>query len=246
MNIEIIRQMQELRLDGMIHEFEQHCTTQESLGLSFNTRLLGLLNAEATYKSNKRLQMLLKKARLKELASVHSIDYSGGRKLSRDVMESLITLDWIRHHRNICFTGASGVGKTWLACALGHEACLQGFPVLFKKVRILLEELQAAKMTGTFHRLMTQLSRYPLLILDDWAVEPFSSQQQSDLFELIDERHLSCSTIITAQMPVISWHDAFPNKNIADSMMDRLINTSYQIELSGDSMRRRKKVNHSK
>jgi len=212
------------------------------LKLPFNTRLISMLNAEVTAKHNKRLQLLLKKANLKVIANIHDIDYSAKRELNVDVMMALTSLDWLKQHLNIAFTGPSGVGKTWLACALGHEACLRGYPVAFKKVGVLLEELNSAKLTGTFHKVITQLSKYAVLILDDWAADPYTRQQQSDLFELIDERHMKCSTIITAQVPIVEWHDAFPNKNIADSLLDRLINTSYQIELSGESMRRRKKL----
>ena len=241
MNTEIFNQLHQLKLNGMAEDFERQINSQSILDLPFSTRLLSMLNAEATYKRNRRLQLLLKNAHLKELGSIHEINYSINRNLNPDLMLALTSLDWIKQHKNICFTGPAGIGKTWLACALGHEACLNGIPVLFKKVRVFLEELHAAKMVGRFHKMLIQLNKYALLILDDWAIEPLSAQELGDLFELIDERHLRLSTIITSQIPINEWHDAFPNKNLADSMLDRLLSTSYRIELKGDSLRSRLK-----
>ena len=239
MSNEIRALLQKLRLHGMIAEFDRQILSNEINHVSFQDRFLTILSAEQSFKSNQRLQRLLKKSGLKHTNGIQQIDYKSQRELDSSLMLSLTALNWVSQHKNISFTGPSGVGKTWLACALGHEACLNGIPVLFKKVRILLEELTAAKLSGAFHYKIEEIGKYPVLILDDWAIESYNKKEQSDLFELIDSRHQTHSTIITSLMPIPSWHDAFSNKNLADSMLDRLLSTTYRIELSGDSLRSR-------
>lgn len=234
---EIIRLLHQLKLKGMVEAYERQ-EARGNLQMSFNKRLLILLNAEIDNKRNMKALRLLKQAKLKEKADVNHIHYSAERGLDREMMEELCDLSWIGYHRNLCLTGATGTGKTWLACALGHEACLNGIPVLFKKVSLLLEELVAAQAAGNKNALLVQFAKYPLMILDDWMLDIYSTAEQNLLFELIESRERTHSTIITSLMPIRHWHEVLENQSLADSLVDRLVNSAQHIELRGPSLRR--------
>lgn len=238
MNQEIQHLCTVLKLHGVQEEYERQINNIESREASFDNRLLSLLLAEHNRKTNAKIQRLLKQAGLKQNAHVVNIDYQANRNLDKLFLKNLINLDWIRAHQNICLTGATGIGKTWLACALGHEACTQGIPTLFKKVNFLVDELIVAKAQGQLYAYLNQLKKFPLLILDDWALDVYESEAQQLLFELIDERHNTHSTIITSLMPMEYWHDAFSNKGVAESLIDRLMSNTHKINLKGNSLRK--------
>ncbi|QMT32616.1 IS21-like element helper ATPase IstB [Conchiformibius steedae DSM 2580] len=238
MNEEIYHICTLLKLRGMAEEYQRQTMSVESREASFDSRFLSILLAERHHQANRRIQRLLKQAHFKVKADIHQIDYHTSRGVDATVFANLTGLEWLKAHQNICFTGPSGVGKTWLACALGHEACMQGIPTVFKKVSLLLEELVMAQIAGNLGKAFNALGRFPLLILDDWALEAYKPEEQKLLFELIDERHNSHSTIITSLLPMNHWHDMFDNKGRADSMMDRLFSNTHRINLQGASMRK--------
>ena len=236
-----IDKMNDLKLIGMAAEFQRQVANPTIGELPFEHRVRILVDQEATYRDNKRLQILLKKAKLQVSASVEEIDYRQPRGLDKSLMLSLTKLDWVAHHTNLVLTGPTGTGKTWLACALGNQACRNGLTTFFIRVPLLLDELLGARATGIFQKRLEQLIKFDLLIIDDWAIEPFTKRAQNDLLELIDARLGNRATIITSQLPLDRWHDAMDNKAVADAILDRVVHSSHAIKLTGDSLRPSKK-----
>jgi len=242
MNNTTIEKLHILKLPGMAEEFSRQLMTPATNELAFEHRVRNMVDHETTLRDSKRLQALLKKASLPQSACVQDIDYRTQRGLDKAEVQSLITLDWIRNRNNLVITGPTGTGKSWLACALANQACRDGLSCYFVRVPILIENLTAARATGGLYSRLQQLKRYDLLILDDWGIEPISKRVQNDLLELIDSRAGACSFLITSQMPMNMWHDLFDNKTVADALMDRIVHSSYQIELSGESLRKMQEV----
>ena len=229
--------MQELKLFGMAAELERQLANPTIGELPFEQRVESLVDHEATFRDNHRLRLLLKKAKLSTLAAVEDIDYRQQRGLDKSLMLSLTKLKWIDEHTNVVLTGPTGTGKTWLACALGNQACRFGRTVYFVRAPLLVDDFLAARATAGFKKRLDQLIKFDLLIIDDWAIEPFSPRAQNDLLELIEGRNGTRSTIITSQLPLDKWHDAISNKAIADAILDRIVHSSQSIKLSGTSMR---------
>jgi DNA replication protein DnaC len=227
-----------LKLPGMAEEFNRQLITPVMSELSFEHRVRNIVDHEITLRDNKRLQVLLKKASLPQGACMEDIDYRTQRGLDKAEIQSLSTLDWIRNRHNLVMTGPTGTGKSWLACALANQACREGLSCHFVRFPILLESLTVARATAGLQTRLQQLRKFDLLILDDWGIEPIPKRAQSDLLELIDSRSGACSFLITSQMPMSLWHDMFENKTVADALMDRIVHSSYHIELSGESLRK--------
>lgn len=235
-----LEKLRELKLYGFVEELERQLPNPSVRSLSFEDRLGNLVDVELTTRSNKRLSMLLKNAKLKhKSACIEDINYSYSRNLDKSTMLSLSNVDWIRQKNNLVFSGPTGTGKTWLACALGNQACRQGMSVLFIRMSALIEDLFTARSTATFSKRITQLAKIDLLIIDDWCIEPIPAKSQSDLLELVDSRSGVNSTIITSQVPMQLWHDYIDNQTIADAILDRLVHSSQYIKLNGDSLRGR-------
>lgn len=232
-----LEKIRELKLHGMADELERQLPNPTLRNLSFEDRLGNLIDHEFTSRQNKRLIALLKNAKLKVNACVEDIDYSQRRNLDKQLMLSLSNSEWVRQRSNLIFSGPTGTGKTWLACALGNEACRQGMSVYFVRLRLLIDDLFTARATAAFSKRIDQLLKYDLLIIDDWGLEAIDSKAQGDLLELIDSRVGSRSTIITSQLPLELWHDFIDNKTIADALLDRLVHSAQYIKLGGDSMR---------
>ena len=201
-----------------------------------------MIDAESEDRDQRRLTRLLKAAKLKHDACPENIDYRASRQLDRQVMSNLLTCDWIEKSLNILLTGPTGVGKTWLACALGQQAARKGYSVLYTHLTRLLEELEIAYGDGSLHRLRTRLARVRLLILDDWALAPLSARGRHELLEIIDDRVKKGSVLITSQLPLDQWHDYIGEPTIADAILDRLVHSSHKIELRGESMRKLKET----
>ena len=233
-------QLRNLRLDGMIAALldEAHRSLVEPL--TFEQRLAMLVQREIDWRDNKRVARLLKNARLKvSAACVEDIDWRGSRGLDRALITALAGGDWIRDGRNLLITGATGCGKTWLACALAQQAARQGFTVLYTRATRLLQELHIAHGDGSFGRRLAQLARLDLLVLDDLAIAPIAAHERQDLLELLDDRTGSRSTLITIQLPSRAWHQWLGEPTLADAIMDRLLHSAHTIALKGESMRPR-------
>jgi len=229
-----------LRLPGMATAFEEQQTNAAVASLSFDDRFSLLVDREQTWRENRRLTRLLREAKLKSSqACVEDIRYGGGRKLDKSLMAQLSSCQWIRQHQNLVLTGATGCGKTWLACALGQQAARLGFSVLYVRAPRLLEELHVAHGDGSFGRRLGQLAKLDLLILDDFAIAPIAAHERNDLLELLDDRVGSRSTLITSQLPVTAWHAWLDEPTLADAILDRIVHGSHKMALKGESMRKR-------
>lgn len=241
MHKQTIEKLYQLALKGMAHAFEQQLTSSTFHGLSFEERFGLLVDAEVTNRDNRRLQRLLKNAKLKQPACVEDIDYRHDRGLNRSLMASLVSGEWIGRGANMIVTGPTGCGKTWLACAFGNKACRNGQTVLFQRLPLLLEELQLSHADTTFRRRLAQLNKIDLLILDDFGISTMTPQSRADLLEVIDGR-AGKSTIVTSQIPIDRWHEYLSggNPTSADAILDRLLGDVIRIALKGESMRRRK------
>ena len=238
MNIEVmIDKLQDLKLFGMAEDLGRQMANPTMVELPFEERMQSMIDHECTFRDNRRLRTLLKKAKLPVAASVEDIDYRHARGLDKSVMLTLTKLKWMDLRTNIVLTGPTGTGKSWLSCALGNQACRFGRTTHFIRVPLLLQDMAGARAMGIFRKHLDQLLKFELLILDDWGLEPFVGHASNDILELIEGRSGTRSTIITSQLPMEKWHSAIENKAIADAVMDRLVHSSTHVKLSGESMR---------
>ena len=199
-----------------------------------------LVQREIDWRDAKRLTRLLKAAKLKlASACLEDIDWRASRGLDRNLVTALAGGDWLRHGHNVLITGATGVGKTWLACALAQQAARSGFTVLYMRAPRLLEELRVAHGDGSFGRRLAQLARIDLLAIDDFAIAPVTAPERNDLLELLDDRVGTRATLITSQLPVTSWHEWLNDPTLADAILDRIVHTAHKIALKGESMRKK-------
>jgi len=210
------------------------------VSLTFDERFGFIVDREHTERHNRRLQTRLRKAKLRLNATLEDIDYRTPRGLDKRLMLSLATCDWIRQHHNVIFTGPTGTGKTYLACALGHKACREGLTVQYHRAAKLFRELALAKGDGRYPKLLTALAKTDLLILDDWATALLTDEQRRDLFEIVEDRYERRSTLMATQMPLKHWHETIGDPTLADAILDRLIHNAHKITLKGESMRKKK------
>lgn len=237
MNNLTIEKLHQLRLPGMAAEFERQITTPTASDLPFEQRMRSIVDHEITVRKSRKLQMLLRRASLPLNASLEDVDYRTPRGLDKSLFLSLGSLDWIRNRHNVVITGLTGTGKSWLACALAHQACRDGLASYFIRVTALVDSMVTARATGSFGNRLEGLNKYDLLVIDDWGIDAFNKRAQNDLLELIVKRLDNRSILFTSQFPMSSWHAAFNDKTIADATMDRVVHSSYVLELNGDSMR---------
>lgn len=232
-----LQQLRSLRLHGMISALEQQLANPEFHQLSFEERISLLIDREMLDRNNRRVTGLLRKARLRQPACIEDINYKHPRGLDKHYMATLITCDFIRHHHNLLITGSTGCGKSWLACAIGQQACRQGLSVKYVRVAKLIEELRIAHADGSYIAILNHIAKTDLLILDDFGIDQLSQQDHRDLLEIIEDRHKLKSTLITSQLGVKHWHDYIGEPTIADAIMDRLLSHAHKLELKGSSMR---------
>jgi len=197
-----------------------------------------MVDREITERANRRLQTRLKKARLRQQASFEDIDFRTPRGLDKKLMLSLASCDWIRKANNILITGATGTGKSYIACALAHKACLEGYTARYLRLPRLMEAITIAKADGSYGKFMLDLARTDLIVLDDWGLATMNKAQRHDLLEILEDRHGLKSTLITSQLPVEAWHEYIGDPTLADAILDRLVHCAYKINLKGESMRK--------
>ena len=230
-------------LTGMAKAFNELTANAEAERLSHAEWLALLLDREWSWRYDRKLAARLRFAKLRHQAAPEDVDYRSERGLDRALFMKLIAGDWIDAHDNLAICGPSGVGKSWLACAIGHKACRDDRSVLYQRVPRLFANLALARGDGRYARLQRTLARVHLLILDDWGLEPLDDQARHDLLEILEDRYGRRSTIITSQLPVSAWHDVIGNPTYADAILDRLVHNAHRIDLTGDSMRRKEARN---
>jgi DNA replication protein DnaC len=233
-----LEKLHTLHLTGMLKALGEQQQMAEISSLGFEERLGLLIDRELTERENRRLETRLKKAKLRHCCCVEDLDFKASRGLDKSLIISLTACLWIARGLNLLICGPTGIGKSYLACALGHKACLEGYSVLYLRLPRLFEELRLAKADGRYGKLMLGYAKTDLLILDDWGLMPMSDPQRRDLLELLEDRYGKRSTIVTSQLPVTAWHEAIGDPTLADAILDRLVHNAYKIELKGNSMRK--------
>ncbi len=229
-----------MKLNGMAEAYKEQQQQSQVAELAFDDRFAMLVDRQCIWRDDRALKTRLQNARLKLPALVEDIDYQASRGLKRSQIEQLATSEWIRYHQNCIITGPTGTGKTLVGCAIAHKAARDGHRVRYYVAAKLFRELADAHADGSYGRLSTKLQKAELLVIDDWGMETLKAAQYRDLLEVLDDRHGSGSTLMTSQFPVNLWHDTIGNPTLADAILDRLIHNAYRIELSGESMRKKK------
>jgi len=233
-----IDRLHELRLVGMAHALDEQRGQPDLATLAFEDRLALLLEREVTARADRRLTRLLQLARLRLAGTVEDLDFRSARALDRSVLLRLATSEWVRQHQVVLLVGATGTGKTFVACALGHSACRQGLRVRYARLPRLLQELALARADGSYGKLLTTLAKTDLLILDDWGLAPLGDLERRDLLEVLEDRYGRRATLVTSQLPVEHWHDLIGDPTFGDAILDRLVHGAHRITLKGPSMRR--------
>ena len=242
----VINKINDLSYHGFKEAYLRQIEDTNYHQLGFEERLYTLLEAQEVFLHNKRIATNLRASKIKDKqAAVEDIEYSSQRKIDKQSLQSLITMDFIRKHQNIIITGKTGTGKSYLAQALANRAILDGFKVFYMRVPTLLEEIKLARADGTYTNLLRRYSKFQLLILDDFGVSQMSADDSTNLFEIIEDRTEVNSLIITSQLPVSQWYDYLNNGTVADAILDRVVHSSHRVELEGESMRKlRSNIKH--
>ena len=233
-------QFNQLRLYGMNRTWQALLETRRHTELSLSEGLEILLQAEQQEREQKRFERLQKNARFRYQASIEELQMDASRGIDKALITTLATGEYLSKGESILITGATGCGKSFLASALGHQACVQGYKVAYFNIQKLMQKIKMARIEGIIYKFFEKMARTDLLILDDFGLTHLEKQQQLDLMELMEDRHGKASTIISSQLPVASWFDVIGEETIADAILDRLVHTSYRIELKGESLRKKR------
>ncbi len=234
----LLDKLTQLRLPGIRAGLEEQLQNPQYAELSFEDRLGLLVDLECTRRADNSLRRRIKTARFTLPATIEDLDLSPARGLERSLILELAQGEWIRRHLNILVLGPTGAGKSYMACALGHAACRQGFSVRYQRTSRLLHEIMLSHADGSYPKLLTKLARVQLLIFDDWLRDPLTPSQARDLLEILDDRYGRSSTLVATQIPIEDWHDRLPDPTLGDAILDRLVHNSYRLELKGESMRK--------
>jgi DNA replication protein DnaC len=236
-----IDKLNELRLSIMAEAWQQQQRDAKIGALSFDERFAMLVDAEHQARDNRRLTRLLKDAQLRiPQACIEDVEASAARGIEKPLLRQLGSCSWVAEHLNVLICGPTGVGKSYLGCALGQSACRQGLRVLYRRAPRLLDELSLARAEGSYARLLAKLAKTEVLVLDDWGLGALKDQQRHDLLEVIEDRYARASTVITSQLPTSKWHDWIGDPTLADAILDRLLNNAYKVDLKGNSRRKAK------
>lgn len=230
--------LSDMKMRGFATALQEQLDGDEYGELAFEERIGLLIDREWTERETRRLTRRLQWAKLREQAAVEDIDFRHRRGLDRALMKRLATCEWVKRSQNVLITGPTGLGKTFLVCALAQKACRDGYSSLYRRVPRLLHELTLARADGSLTRLFARLARTHVLVLDDWGLAQLNDQERRDMLEVIEERHGIRSTVIATQLPVDAWHKVIGDPTIADAILDRLVHNAHRIELTGKSMRR--------
>lgn len=233
-----LEKLGKMRLQGFEKAYREITENAQQEKFTTDELIAHLVDAEFDDKYNKKLSRLIKQAKFKQQASLEQINYSHQRGLDKNYLLRLQNCDWIKKSRDLLITGSTGVGKSFIASALGFQACVHEFKVMYITANKLFDKLLLAKADGTYFKYIDAISRTQLFIIDDFGLKKLDSKQCTMMLDIIDDRHGRCSTIITSQLPVKSWYDCFVEPTIADAILDRLTNGSYRIDLQGESMRK--------
>jgi DNA replication protein DnaC len=238
----IFEKLGQLRFYGMLKTLEEQMQMPDIDNLGFEERLGLLVDREMTEREDRRLKTRLRKAKLRQHACVEDVDFRHPRKLDKGLFMRLADCRWLKEHNNTLIIGPTGVGKTYLACALAQKACREGYSALYCRLPRLLHDLSIAKADGRYDKLMIAIGRTDLLVLDDWGLDKFVKEQRHDLLEILEDRHGLRSTLVTSQVPVKHWHDVIADPTLADAILDRLVHNAYKLVLNGESMRKKRSI----
>jgi DNA replication protein DnaC len=240
LNHPTLAKLEALRLYGMVRALNDQLQLPDCAHLSFEERLGLLVDRESTDRENQRLALRLKRARLRQSAAPEDVDFRHPRGLDRAQFLSLCGCGWLQNRDNLLITGPTGVGKTYLACALAQKACREGHSAHYARTSQLLGELACARADGTYPRQLATLARLDLLVLDDWGLSPLTDGQRRDLLEILDDRYDRRSTLVASQLPVEHWHEALGDPTLADAILDRLVHNAHKLNLQGESLRKQR------
>lgn len=229
-----------LKLFGMVQALESQMQVPDHKELSFEDRLGLIVDMEVTVRANNKVKSRLKTAKLAQSAVIEDLEVKSGRGIDKSTLASLATSDWVRLHHNVIISGATGVGKSYLACALAHKACRDGFTAVYERLSRLLEDLVIAKVDGRYNGVLSGIKSKNVLVLDDFGLAPLTAENRRDLLEILEDRYDKGSTVITSQLPVEHWHEMIGDPTIADAILDRVVHNSHKIHLKGESRRKTK------
>ncbi|MEM6559901.1 MAG: IS21-like element helper ATPase IstB [Myxococcota bacterium] len=241
LNEPTLTRLKEMKLFSMAEAWSEQSNSSDMKQCSFDERFGLLVDAEFLSRENRRLARLLREAKLRiSDACIEDVDTPARRGLDKAELRRLATCEWVQQHRNVIITGATGVGKTYLACALAQNACRKGHRVLYRRMSRLLDELKLARADGTYPRLLAKLSRFDVIVLDDWGLPQLNDTAKHDILEVLEDRYDMRSTIITSQLPIAHWHEYIADPSLADALLDRVVHNAYKVELKGPSRKKEK------
>jgi DNA replication protein DnaC len=234
-----IEKLERMQLHGFVHGLKEQLASTSYTSLNFEERLGLLVDREITEQENRRLSARLRHAKLRHNACMEDIDYRAGRTMDKSLILSLASCGWIKERCNVLLSGPCGVGKSFIACALAHKACLEGYTALYTRAERLFEDMAIAHGDGRYARLMTAIAKKDVLIIDDWGLSALSERAGKDFLEILEARHGLRSTVIASQLCAEHWHKLIPNPTVADAVLDRIVHNAYTINIQGDSLRKK-------
>ena len=235
-----IEKLNSMKLTAMAKAFADQMQCPDMTQLTFEERFGLIVDYQITDLENRRMQNRLRTAKLRQSASIEDLDFRQGRGMDRSTVMSLAGNQWVKSHHNILVTGPTGAGKSYLACALAQKACRDGHTVLYQRLPRLLQDISVARHDGRYHKIMNQVVKCEVLVLDDLLISPLSREEQKELLEIVEDRYDRKATVVTSQLQIKAWHDSMQDPTLADAILDRLVHNAYKVELKGESMRRKR------